>query len=111
MPVRFIVKDVAISRGFQNARELADAAGISYSASYGLWDNTSRSIHRDTLAQVCRTLGVQPGMLLIYEADRGAGPPVSPESVRAPRFNRAAREIAKRKRALQDERKSRQSRG
>jgi DNA-binding Xre family transcriptional regulator len=107
MPIRYIVKEVAISRGFQNARELADAAGISYSASYGLWDNTSRSIHRDTLTEVCRTLGVQPGMLLIYEPDRGAGPPVPPESVRAPRFNRRARGTADRKSALPVGRKAR----
>jgi DNA-binding Xre family transcriptional regulator len=86
MPVRMLVHDIAVGKGYRNARELADAAGISYSSMYAIWDGEVSYLHMSTLGKLCRTLETQPGMLLIYEAEVDAARrPPSPENVRAKR--------------------------
>jgi DNA-binding Xre family transcriptional regulator len=86
MPVRMLVHDIAVGKGYRNARELADAAGISYSSMYAIWDGEVAYLHMTTLGKLCKALETQPGMLLIYEAEsQPTRHAASPESVRAKR--------------------------
>ncbi len=58
-----MVKEVAEARGFKNAKQLADNAGIRYKSMYPIWNGTARMIGLDTLEKLCDTLRVQAGML------------------------------------------------
>ncbi|MGH9762960.1 MAG: helix-turn-helix domain-containing protein [Blastocatellia bacterium] len=69
MATRFTVKDIAMVKGFRNARELADAAGIGYASMYPIWKGQAKQIKMTTIDRLCRILGVQPGMLMVYEPD------------------------------------------
>jgi DNA-binding Xre family transcriptional regulator len=63
MKVRLTVKDIAEARGFKNAKQLADAAGIHYKSMYTIWSGEAQLISMDVLGRLCTTLRVQPGML------------------------------------------------
>lgn len=58
MPVRLRVREVAEGRGFKNARELADAAGIAYPTAYAYWDDTNENVSKRVLAKLCKALSV-----------------------------------------------------
>ncbi|MGH9826686.1 MAG: helix-turn-helix domain-containing protein [Blastocatellia bacterium] len=64
-----VVDQVALAKGFQNARALADAAGIPYSVAYSYWDNTVVNYNRYTLDKLCAVLNVQPGLLFIRDSE------------------------------------------
>jgi len=57
------VKEIAETRGFKNAKQLADAAGIRYKSMYPIWNGTARMVGLDTLERLCVALRVQAGML------------------------------------------------
>ena len=61
--MRLTVKEISEARGFKNAKQLADAAGIRYKSMYPIWNGTARMIGLDTLERLCNTLRVQAGML------------------------------------------------
>jgi DNA-binding Xre family transcriptional regulator len=71
MKVQLTVKDIAEARGFKNAKQLADAAGIHYKSMYTIWSGDAQLISMDVLGRLCTTLRVQPGMLFeqIQEAE------------------------------------------
>ena len=69
MAVRLVVDQVALAKGFHNARALADAAGIPHSVAYSYWDNTVVNYNRNTLDKLCAVLNVQPGLLLIRDPE------------------------------------------
>ena len=58
MPVKLRVREVAEGRGFSNARELADAAKISYTTAYAYWNDRSENFSRTVLGKICHALGV-----------------------------------------------------
>ena len=58
MAVRLRVREVAEGRGFKNARELADAAGIAYPTAYAYWDDTNENVSKKVMAKLCMALGV-----------------------------------------------------
>jgi DNA-binding Xre family transcriptional regulator len=82
MTISLRVRELAEAKGFINARELADAAGISYQAAYGYWNDTAVNLNRHTLAKLCKALGVHVALLIDDDFVFG-GSQVSPESVRA----------------------------
>ncbi len=55
------VKEIAEARGFKNARQLADAAGLRYKSMYPIWNGTARMVGFDTLEKLCSNLRVQSG--------------------------------------------------
>lgn len=57
------IKEIAEARGFKNAKQLADTAGIRYKSMYPIWNGTARMIALDTLERLCKALRVQVGML------------------------------------------------
>jgi DNA-binding Xre family transcriptional regulator len=57
------VKEIAEMRGFKNAKQLADAAGLRYESAYPIWNGTARMIALDTLEKLCKVLRVQAGLL------------------------------------------------
>src|SRR5215216_3612904 len=63
MKVRLTVKDIAEARGFKNAKQLADAAGIHYKSMYTIWSGDAQLISLDVLGRLCTTLRVQAGLL------------------------------------------------
>ena len=67
--MRLTVKDIAEARGFKNAKQLADAAGIHYKSMYTIWSGEAQLISMDVLGRLCTTLRVQPGMLFEQLAD------------------------------------------
>ncbi len=79
------VKDVAEARGYKNAKQLADAAGLRYESAYPIWNGTARMISLDTLEKLCKVLRVQAGMLFELkpdaEIDKLPAKPKSPKKV------------------------------
>ena len=71
MAVRLLVDQVALAKGFQNAKALAEGAGISHSVAYSYWDNTVVNYNRYTLDKLCAVLNVQPGLLFIRQPEGG----------------------------------------
>ncbi|MGA9770312.1 MAG: helix-turn-helix transcriptional regulator [Blastocatellia bacterium] len=61
--MKLTVKEIAEARGFKNAKQLADTAGIRYKSMYPIWNGAARMIGLDTLERLCNTLRVQAGML------------------------------------------------
>src|ERR1044071_7710251 len=61
--MKLTVKEIAEARGFKNAKQLADTAGIRYKSMYPIWNGAARMIGLDTLEKLCNTLRVQAGML------------------------------------------------
>lgn len=82
MPLKLRVRQMAEAKGYANARELADAAGISYNTAYGYWNDTSVNFNRHALGKICEALGVHV-YALIDDDFTFTRPKVSPESVRA----------------------------
>jgi DNA-binding Xre family transcriptional regulator len=76
--MRLTVKDTAEARGFKNAKQLADAAGIRYKSMYPIWNGTARMIGLDTLERLCTTLRVQAGLLFEIVAGNESLPESSP---------------------------------
>src|ERR1044072_3083655 len=78
--MKLTVKEIAEARGFKNAKQLADTAGIRYKSMYPIWNGTARMIGLDTLERLCNTLRVQAGMLFEIVPDdepSESGPPQS----------------------------------
>jgi DNA-binding Xre family transcriptional regulator len=69
--MRLAVKEIAETRGFKNAKQLADAAGIHYKSMYTIWSGDAQLISLEVLGRLCTTLRVQAGLLfeIIPEAD------------------------------------------
>ena len=57
------IKGIAEARGFKNAKQLADEAGIRYKSMYPIWNGEARMVGLDTLEKLCIALRVQAGML------------------------------------------------
>jgi DNA-binding Xre family transcriptional regulator len=82
MPIKLRIREVAEGRGFQNARELADAAGIAATTAYAYWNNTSENISRTVLGKICKALGVH--VYAMVDDDFVFEETVAPETVRRP---------------------------
>lgn len=80
MPVKLRVKEMAEARGYQNARELADAAGIAITTAYAYWDNTSENFSRTVLGKICQALGVH--VYALIDDDFTFTETVDPQKVR-----------------------------
>ena len=63
------IQSIAAARGFTNAKQLADAAGIHYKSMYTIWNGEAQLISMDVLGRLCSTLRVQPGVLFEQVAD------------------------------------------
>ena len=63
------VKDVAISRGFKNAKELSLETGIPLASMYRIWNGKAKMIAFETLNSLCRALDANTGMLIEYIPD------------------------------------------
>jgi DNA-binding Xre family transcriptional regulator len=61
--VKLTVREIAEARGFKNAKQLADAAGIHYKSMYTIWSGEAQLISMDVLGRLCETLRVQAGLL------------------------------------------------
>lgn len=61
--MKLAVKEIAETRGFKNAKQLADAAGIHYKSMYTIWSGEAQLISLDVLGRLCSTLRVQAGLL------------------------------------------------
>ena len=74
------LKDVAMLRGYENAKQLTDAMSlyfgkrISYDTIYPLWDNVAANYSRLTLNRICQFLNVSPGMIFEYVPDENVKP-------------------------------------
>jgi len=82
MALKLRVRQMAEAKGYSNARELADAAGISYNTAYGYWKDTTVNLNRHALAKICEALGVHI-YALIDDDFTFTRPKADPESVRA----------------------------
>jgi DNA-binding Xre family transcriptional regulator len=78
MAINCKLKDVAMMRGYKNAKHLADAMtlyfgkSISYNTIYPLWDNSAENYSRTTLNRLSEFLNTSPGMILEYVPDENA---------------------------------------
>jgi DNA-binding Xre family transcriptional regulator len=64
--MRLTVKEVALSRGYRNAKELGDAAGIPNVSMYRIWNGTAKRIDLETLEKLCEVLQVQVAGLIVH---------------------------------------------
>jgi putative transcriptional regulator len=60
---------VLLAERDMNLSDLAEAAGIHYTTLRRFAGDGLTSIHKDTLAKVCKALDVQPGDVFIYKDD------------------------------------------
>ena len=90
--MKLTVREIAEARGFKNAKQLADAAGIHYKSMYTIWSGEAQLISMDVLGRLCTTLRVQPGLLFEQIADDEPVPGVSQE--RAPAAGKPTRKRA-----------------
>lgn len=67
--MKWNVKEIAEAKGYKNARELSDAAGIPLASMYRLWKGTADMVGLATLNKLCGLLDVPVGMLLTYIPD------------------------------------------
>lgn len=72
--IRLSVKEVAEARGFPNAKQLADAAGILPTSMYSIWQGRATRIDLATLDKLCALLRVHPGLLFEYMLDKAPDP-------------------------------------
>ncbi|MGH9764701.1 MAG: helix-turn-helix domain-containing protein [Blastocatellia bacterium] len=76
MALRFAVKEIALAKGFRNARHLAEEAHVSFTTMYEIWDNKKQYVHLRVLERLATTLDVPAGMLLTERpADDTKNPP------------------------------------
>jgi DNA-binding Xre family transcriptional regulator len=101
--MRLTVKDTAEARGFKNAKQLADAAGIRYKSMYPIWNGTARMIGLDTLERLCNTLRVQAGLLFEIVLSDEALPEAAPEV-------KETQGVSKRRSSAKSRRESKQAR-
>src|SRR5215469_14386579 len=66
MPMRLLVQQVARAKGFRNAKDLGDTAGIPNVSMYRIWNGTATRIDLATLEKLCEVLQVQPGLLIMH---------------------------------------------
>jgi DNA-binding Xre family transcriptional regulator len=64
MALRFAVKEIALAKGFRNARHLAAEAKVSFTTMYEIWDNKKQYVHLRVLERLAEALEVPAGMLL-----------------------------------------------
>jgi DNA-binding Xre family transcriptional regulator len=64
--MKWTVKEVAQAKGFNNANELGERAGIPLTSMYRLWNGSAKMVGTDTLERLCKTLQVPVGMLLQF---------------------------------------------
>jgi DNA-binding Xre family transcriptional regulator len=50
------VRELALAKGIENAKQLSEASGLGLNAAYGLWNDTSTRFDRSSLESVCATL-------------------------------------------------------
>jgi DNA-binding Xre family transcriptional regulator len=67
--MKWTVKETAEARGFRNAKDLADRAGVPYATIYGVWNGTSTRLDLRTLNTLCKALKASTGLLITYEPD------------------------------------------
>ena len=64
--MKWTVKEVAQAKGYDNATQLGEAAGIPLTSMYRIWNGTAKMVGTDTLERLCKVLQVQPGMLIMF---------------------------------------------
>lgn len=70
--MKLTIKEVAQARGFENAKQLADAMTkhfgglVSYNTIYPLWNDTAQRFDRATLDRLCTFFNVPIGMLIQF---------------------------------------------
>jgi len=69
--VRWRLKELAEPERW-NPHNLADATGLTYKTTWGLWTNRVRRADLDTIGKLARVLKVEPGALLAWEDDTSA---------------------------------------
>lgn len=67
--IKWKVKEAAQAIGIDNATQLRAKTGLGQSTCYGLWDNKSEHVARNTINVLCRVLQVNPGVLIEYVPD------------------------------------------
>ena len=70
----YVNLDVMMARRHMGAGELADKIGITPANLSILKNNKAKAVRFSTLEALCRVLDCQPGDLLEYRPDDGAGP-------------------------------------
>jgi DNA-binding Xre family transcriptional regulator len=68
--IRLTVREIAEKEGIASPRELERATGLSYATAHALWNGHPRMIQLETIELICTRLGVRPGQLFEFEADR-----------------------------------------
>ena len=68
--IRLTVREIAEKEGITSPRELERATGLSYATAHALWNGHPRMIQLETIELICTRLGVRPGQLFEFEADR-----------------------------------------
>jgi DNA-binding Xre family transcriptional regulator len=76
MALRFAVKEIALAKGFRNARHLAAEAKVSFTTMYEIWDNKKQYVHLGVLERLAETLEVPAGMLLTDKPEVSSKEPV-----------------------------------
>jgi DNA-binding Xre family transcriptional regulator len=66
MELRLKVKEIAKSKGIETAYQLKEAAKLSPSTAYRLFNNTVSTITLDTLKKVCLALDCDPGDIFTW---------------------------------------------
>jgi DNA-binding Xre family transcriptional regulator len=64
--MKLTVKEVAEAKGIHTAKALSVKAGIPYASVHRIWNGTVTMLALDTIERLCRALGVQPGMLMMF---------------------------------------------
>lgn len=66
--VRLRIQEMATARGF-NQKKLRDATNITTTQLSKLWHNHLQRVDLESLGKIARTLGVQPGDLIVFSYD------------------------------------------
>jgi putative transcriptional regulator len=71
--IRAKIREVAETKGVQNAYQLGVLIGVTPNVSARLWKDDFAQIGKVTLDKLCMALNCSVGDLLVYEPERKAG--------------------------------------